>query len=91
MADDSRPPRRRSPWWIREYSFVALHRLGGRLLHDWRTDGLTDGQLHLLEGVESELAYRNRHRPYPDRCTCQLCCEPFPLADDELGEPPSTL
>lgn len=85
---DDRSHRRRSPWWVREYSFVTLHRLGGRLLNQWRTDGLTDGQLALLQGVESELAYRNRRRPAPDRCTCQLCCEPFPTVQLELGDDP---
>lgn len=70
--------RRRSPWWVRELSTRSLHGMGGKLSQLYRTDGLSDRQLATLGACESELAYRNRRLVVADRCTCQLCCEPFP-------------
>jgi hypothetical protein len=74
--------RRRSPWWVREMKSQALHRLGGRLYNDSQMQELTPNQEWLWSCVVSELEYRQRRQPPPDRCACLLCCAPFP--DDVL-------
>lgn len=84
--------RRRSPFWIREMRWEALHRLGGRLINLWHTDGLSGRQVAVWDAVVSELDYRNRRRLPQDRCTCQLCMSPFiddpaeVQRDVEIGE-----
>lgn len=69
--------RRRSPWWVREMTSLSLHRLGGKLLNKFRSDGITHSEDKLLTSVMSELEYRARRSAQPDRCACQLCMSPF--------------
>lgn len=71
------PIRRCSPAWVREMNSQSLHRLGGKLLNDYRYGDLTERQDALWQAVVSELAYRQRRRVALDRCTCLLCCDPF--------------
>lgn len=65
-------------------SSLALHRLGGKLINDFRHAGLTPRQEWLFQMVCDELEYRGRRRIARDRCTCLLCVGPFA---DEDGVP----
>lgn len=63
-----------------------LHGLAGRLMVEFRTDGISEAQHATLDAAISELEYRNRRAVQADRCTCWLCLGPF-----ELDDPSSTL
>lgn len=73
---------RRAPGWVRDMTSLSLHRLGGKLLNDFRAAGLTERQEWLWCTVINELEFRNRRRYVRDRCTCLLCVGPFEEGDE---------
>jgi hypothetical protein len=52
--------------------------MGGRLYNESQQRELTAGEEKLWVWIVSELEYRARRITPADRCTCLLCCGPFP-------------
>ena len=74
-----RPPRRRSPYWIREYDSKALHGLALKLMNLGMREDLSARQEWLWDAVISELEWRRRRDLGTFRaCACMLCVPPFP-------------
>jgi hypothetical protein len=57
---------------------LSLHRLAGKILNKFRTDGISAKEDQLYDAVLSELSYRARvQRVRADQCTCMFCVGPF--------------
>jgi hypothetical protein len=76
--DYNSPLRRRSPLWVRQMPGNSLHGLALRLMTESTRHDLSDGQEWLWSAVISELEWRNRQRAPLERCSCELCVQPFP-------------
>jgi hypothetical protein len=75
----ARPPRRRSPGYVREWSSKALHAVAHKMNHTRCTADLSEHQEWLYDAIISELEYRRRHaRPIWSACACMFCIPPFP-------------
>lgn len=74
----SRPPRRRSPLWVRRLDDRVVHALAFRLNSQRTSEDLSEAQEWLFDACVSELEYRHRQSgPGRLRCSCALCLPPF--------------
>ena len=79
--------KRLGPMWLREFSSTSLHALGGKLMREYRTDGLSARQDWLLDRITHELAWRMSKRLPSDRCSCELCSARWVAYWGEPGAP----
>lgn len=87
MEQHRRPPRRRSPSWVREWPSKAIHAVLGRFDRMRRTQDLSDAQEWLYDACISELQYRRRiARPTWTACSCWYCFEPVEPGDGPFDD-----
>jgi hypothetical protein len=78
--------RRRSPYYVRQWSAKSLHAVLGRFDRERRSRDLSEAQEWLYDAMVSELEWRRRHtRPVWQACSCHYCFGPFPFPEHEDG------